>query len=252
MSEHPLFKVDGAGTLRLKTPETTLDYERVVSDDQDDLQLLNSYEIVLCHYPQLSSSLVPRGDVTFTLNVTNVNEAPFVGFRRINDPTTFDFELDSREVLKRLAIYDPDDVVGQNSTNLRYRLSDDRFYLEEYNPDFLNRIVPFDLMGKHFNFKIKEGASFTPGETVGLTITVTELQKEGAAATTTANINAFNSQEAGTVGLSGTPLALKITIQPAASGQNAGETPGYRPLDYDPDPNPLPDDNLGPPPLDIS
>jgi hypothetical protein len=77
----------------------------------------------------------------------------------------------------------------------------------------------------------KAGQTFTSGEVITLTITAND--HNGNAADTTATVT--------------------ITIiQPATSGQNAGETPGYRPLDYGDDPNPLPDDNLGLLPPDIS
>jgi hypothetical protein len=83
----------------------------------------------------------------------------------------------------------------------------------------------------YYKIMAKDGQTFTPGEVITLTITAND--HNGNADKTTATVT--------------------ITIiQPATSGQNAGETPGYRPLDYDPDALPLPDDDLGPPPPDIS
>jgi hypothetical protein len=135
MSEHPLFKMDSHGSqLWLKTLETTLDHERVVSDDQGDLQLLNSYEIVLRHYLQLGSNLGTRGDVTFTLNVTNVEESPEIKFR--NNITELQFAADNtRDTGGRITINDPDvPVIRPENDPVTYELSETAFL----NGDIIN------------------------------------------------------------------------------------------------------------------
>ncbi|WP_438997762.1 hypothetical protein [Candidatus Puniceispirillum sp.] len=188
MNSHPLFEMNVSGSQLLL--KNSLDYE-----------VASSYKIVLRHVPS-SASGTTYADVTFTLTVNNVNEAPIVAFRYQNDPTTFDFTLNSRNIIKRLAIYDPDNsqnLPPTERTSVAYRLSDDRFSLEEYTPGIINNFVPLGLIGRHYNLKIRDGASFdTNGETVNLIITAYEGE----------NINA---------GLSGT-LDLTITITPAASG----------------------------------
>jgi hypothetical protein len=242
MSEHPLFKMDSHGSqLWLKTLETTLDHERVVSDDQGDLQLLNSYEIVLRHYLQLGSNLGTRGDVTFTLNVTNVEESPEIKFR--NNITELQFAADNtRDTGGRITINDPDvPVIRPENDPVTYELSETAFL----NGDIINSPTSrFELImldqasywrgapngSTYYKIMAKTGQTFTPGEAITLTITAND--HNGNADKTTAHV--------------------LIIIQPATSGQNAGETPGYRPLDYGDDPNPLPDDNLGLLPPDIS
>jgi hypothetical protein len=242
MSEHPLFKMDSHGSqLWLKTLETTLDHERVVSDDQGDLQLLNSYEIVLRHYLQLGNNLGTRGDVTFTLNVTNVEESPEIKFR--NNITELQFAADNtRDTGGRITINDPDvPVIRPENDPVTYELSETAFL----NGDIINSPTSrFELImldqasywrgapngSTYYKIMAKTGQTFTPGEAITLTITAND--HNGNADKTTAHV--------------------LIIIQPATSGQNAGETPGYRPLDYGDDPNPLPDDNLGLLPPDIS
>jgi hypothetical protein len=242
MSEHHLFKMDSRGSqLWLKTLETTLDHERVVSDDQGDLQLLNSYEIVLRHYLQLGSNLGTRGDVTFTLNVTNVEESPEIKFR--NNITELQFAADNtRDTGGRITINDPDvPVIRPENDPVTYELSETAFL----NGDIINSPTSrFELImldqasywrgapngSTYYKIMAKTGQTFTPGEAITLTITAND--HNGNADKTTAHV--------------------LIIIQPATSGQNAGETPGYRPLDYGDDPNPLPDDNLGLLPPDIS
>jgi hypothetical protein len=242
MSEHPLFKMDSRGSqLWLKTLETTLDHERVVSDDQGDLQLLNSYEIVLRHYLQLGSNLGTRGDVTFTLNVTNVEESPEIKFR--NNITELQFAADNtRDTGGRITINDPDvPVIRPENDPVTYELSETAFL----NGDIINSPTSrFELImldqasywrgapngSTYYKIMAKTGQTFTPGEAITLTITAND--HNGNADKTTAHV--------------------LIIIQSATSGQNAGETPGYRPLDYGDDPNPLPDDNLGLLPPDIS
>jgi hypothetical protein len=219
-----------------------LDHERVVSDDQGDLQLLNSYEIVLRHYLQLGSNLGTRGDVTFTLNVTNVEESPEIKFR--NNITELQFAADNtRDTGGRITINDPDvPVIRPENDPVTYELSETVLL----NGDNINSPTSrFELImldqasywhgapngSTYYKIMAKAGQTFTSGEVITLTITAND--HNGNAADTTATVT--------------------ITIiQPATFGQNAGETPGYRPLDYGDDPNPLPDDNLGLLPPDIS
>lgn len=174
------------------------------SDYRLDHEANSSYEIVLRHYP-ISGS--PYADVTFTLNVNDVNEAPIVQMR---GAYAFDFTRDSRDVLQRIAIYDPDnsqDLDQSELTTLTLELTDTRFTLEEYTPDFINTFVPLGLVGKHYNLKINDDASFnTNGETVKLTITAYEGENRDT-------------------GKSGT-LTLTIHIQPATSGQSSGQGGG--------------------------
>ncbi|ADE39295.1 triple tyrosine motif-containing protein [Candidatus Puniceispirillum marinum] len=194
-------------------PDATFDFEKHVTYEEGSTRPSQAViKVVL----RDSSAMNPSADKIFYLNVNDVPENPIVTLRQ-NDSATFNFTPGSREYLKNIAIYDPDDLKGEGEpTDLRYELSDDtRFELVKYEPSYLNKIVPGHLEGVHYRLKVKSDAQLNPGETITLIITVYE--GEGTAIngqlTLTINISAASGQS--TSGQSGgSGRAMTEVVQP--------------------------------------
>jgi hypothetical protein len=201
------FEIRNTYQLWMKTG-ATFDFEKYATYEQGSPRPASvSIEVVLRHSAGGGDALA---DEIFHFHVADVPENPIVTLNPIaalrgNDPAVFDFTLGSGEVLKRLAIYDPDDLAGEGKPgDLRYELSDERFELAAHDPDVHNKIVPRHLAGLHYSLKIKDGAQFDANETVPLTITAYEgagTDVDGA-------------------------LTLTITIRPPTSGQSSGQGGG--------------------------
>lgn len=103
MNEHPLFRMDSRGSqLWLKTPETTLNHEA-----------MSSYEIVLRHAP-LRFVDKTYGDLTFTLTVEDVPEAPEI---QLPDGPVFYFIQNSGSTNRSFSLFDSDLVVSRREVS---------------------------------------------------------------------------------------------------------------------------------------
>ena len=127
-------------------------------------------------------------DLTFTLNVNNVNEKPIVQVISGNTsnilPITTTDRFDTGVIVR---IIDPDSLPG-SLQQVTHSFSVAGFILEETDSPINPRSSLYDPRVKYYRLMVEAGQTFTPGQSIDLEITGTDpggLTSEGASVSLT-------------------------------------------------------------------